>query len=126
MGGLYLALGEVVMAVASAILSVNVLHRRQTRRKLEADATATDATAASTLSGAAIRMVESYQAKEHHAEERVHTLQEQHDRDLKRMQDLEWRLYHLTVWTTALVAALEEAGIVVPAQPVHLNPPVED
>jgi hypothetical protein len=122
------ALIQLAISLGGAGLLVQLLMLRQNRRKVAGDASASEANAASTLSGAAIKMVENAQAKELQANARAdkahETLeQERKDSDERRERDaleLErraWRIHHLEMRQAVLIGALRQAHIDVPPEP---------
>lgn len=65
------ALLQLVVSLGGAGLLVQLLLLRANRRKIAGEATSSEANAASTLSGAALKMVESAQRSQHEAEKRA-------------------------------------------------------
>lgn len=122
------ALVQLAISLGGAGLLVQLLMLRQNRRKVAGDASSSEANAASTLSGAAIKMVENAQAKELLAasqRDRAHEQleQERKDSDARRERDaaeLEvraWRIHHLEIRNATLKGALLAHQIPVPPEP---------
>lgn len=129
------ALLQLVISLTGAGLLVQLLLLRQNRRKIAGDASASEANAASTLSGAAMKMVENSQAKEREAEARAETLQRQlsqrqreyeqrRDRDAVELENRGWKIHRLEVRIAILEGALRQMGVAVPPPPEeHSWPP---
>lgn len=124
------ALVQLAISLGGAGLLVQLLLLRANRRKIAGEATSNEANAASTLSGAALKMVENAQQKEREAEARAHAaqasreaLQREYDarraRDGQTIEDQAWALHHKAMREQVLIAALEQAGIVVPPEPSY-------
>lgn len=122
------ALIQLVISLCGAGVLVQLLMLRQNRRKVAGDASSSEANAASTLSGAAIKMVENAQAKEIEAGRRADAaheqlLQEREESDARRERDAHeletraWRIHHLEMRSAILENALRQAGIQVPPEP---------
>ena len=112
---------QLIISLGGAGLVVQLLLLRQNRRKIAGDASASEANAASTLSGAAMKMVENAQAKEREAEERSEVLnrrldeaQERRELDVRELQDRAWRIHHLELRQAVLENALRQVGIEIP------------
>ena len=124
------AVVQLVISLCGAGVLVQLLMLRQNRRKVAGDASSSEANAASTLSGAAIKMVENAQAKELEANRRAdiaHTalVQEREEMDIRRERDAQeletraWRIHHLEMRNAILENALGQAGIAVPPEPEY-------
>lgn len=124
------ALIQLAISLGGAGLLVQLLMLRQNRRKVAGDASASEANAASTLSGAAIKMVENAQAKELEARQHATDLQEQsehrqveydlrRERDAVELEDRAWRIHHLEMRNAVLVNALRQVGVEPPPEPAY-------
>lgn len=124
------ALIQLLISLGGAGLLVQLLLLRQNRRKIAGDASASEANAASTLSGAAMKMVENAQLKEREAEARAdllaNRLEEQgRDSEKRRIDDAQelesraWRIHHLEMRAAVLEAALRKEGVIIPPEPTY-------
>ena len=122
------ALIQLLIAVVGAGLLVQLLLLRQNRRKIAGDASASEANAASTLSGAAMKMVENAQAKEHEASQRADSLEdrlslrqreyeERRDRDARELEERAWTIHALRMRIAILENALRQVGVEIPQDP---------
>lgn len=122
------ALIQLLISVVGAGLVVQLLLLRQNRRKIAGDASASEANAASTLSGAAMKMVENAQAKEHEASQRADNLEERlatrqaeyeerRDRDAHELEERAWAIHSLRMRIAILENALRQVGIEIPLDP---------
>jgi hypothetical protein len=122
------ALIQLVISLCGAGVLVQLLMLRQNRRKVAGDASASEANAASTLSGAAIKMVENAQAKELEANKRADAAHsqlviereesdERRERDAHELETRAWRIHHLEMRAAILENALRQAGVEVPPEP---------
>lgn len=115
---------QLLLALVASGVLVKVLTVRQDRRKIAGDATASEANAASTLSGAALKMVESAQTTARDAEIRAKKAEggaeecrEEANHLWQELNRARWRIYHLEMREKALSATLTAAGIAVPVTP---------
>lgn len=124
--GLVSGLIQLAISLGGAGLLVQLLLLRQNRRKIAGEASTSEANAASTLSGAALRMVENAQKGQHDAEERATRLdekiteldgrlEESHKRDIRQR----WRIHHLEMRNAVLENALSQTGVTVPVEPTY-------
>lgn len=122
------ALIQLAISLGGAGLVVQLLMLRQNRRKVAGDASSSEANAASTLSGAAIKMVENAQAKEleasqraNNAEDRLNARQSEFDirreRDAHELEERAWRIHHLEMRQAVLEHALRQLGVEPPPEP---------
>lgn len=124
--GVVTALIQLLISLGGAGLLVQLLLLRQNRRKIAGEASTNEANAASTLSGAAMKMVENAQAKEHEAEQRADRIQKEfedrRDADGRELEVRAWRIHHLEMRNAILESALTQAGIDVPPEPDYAPP----
>lgn len=125
---------QLAISIGGAGLLVQLLMLRQNRRKIAGEATANEANAASTLSGAALKMVENAQQGQREAELRAERLEEKNseldDRleEARRAQERQrWRIHHLEMRTAVLENALKQTGVEIPPEPHYeaqeISPP---
>lgn len=122
--GVLSAIVQVVLALIASGVAVKLLTLRQERRKIAGDASAQEANAASTLSGAALQMVESAQKSAREADQRAHdanaTAEEARSENNKLWKELNqarWDIHRLQMREKVLEHALNLAGIEVPPAP---------
>lgn len=122
--GVLSALVQVTLALIASGVAVKLLTIRQDRRKIAGDASAQEANAASTLSGAALQMVESAQNSARDADGRAQNAQSNSDearreneRLWKELNKARWEIHWLKAQEAVMAAALRSAGINVPAAP---------
>lgn len=136
------ALVQLLISLGGAGLIVQLLLLRQNRRRIAGEATATEANAASTLSGAAMKMVENAQLKEREAEARVDLVEARlaqrtrefearRSRDAGELESRAWRIHHLEMRVAILENALRQTGVQIPSEPDYdrprdLRPPPPD
>jgi hypothetical protein len=118
------ALVQVAVALIASGLAVKLLTLRQDRRKIAGEATTHEANAASTLSGAALQMVEAAQKNAREADTRAVAANENADECRKENERLwrelnkaRWEIHWMQAQEAVLVATLERAGITVPQAP---------
>lgn len=121
---------QLAISLGGAGLVVQLLLLRQNRRKIAGQASATEANAASTLSGAALKMVENAQKAQQKAEQerdvaqdklqaRTEEFEIETRRKDEQMNRMRWRNHHLTMFVAILKAALTAARIGVPEEPQY-------
>ena len=124
--GVVTALIQLLVSLGGAGLLVQLLLLRQNRRKIAGEASTNEANAASTLSGAAMKMVENAQAKEHEAEQRADRIQreyeERREADGRELEARAWRIHHLEMRQAILENALAQTGQEVPPEPDYAPP----
>lgn len=114
------------ISLGGAGLVVQLLLLRQNRRKIAGDASSSEANAASTLSGAAIKMVENAQAQQKKAEDERDRLQTRldeanvlNDRQNEESNRMRWRLHHRDMYVAILQAGFRGMGAVPPDEPEY-------
>lgn len=121
---------QLAISLGGAGLVVQLLLLRQNRRKIAGEASTNEANAASTLSGAALKMVENAQAaalkaeKERDAanaklEARTQEFEVEARRKDESMNRMRWRNHHLSMFVQVLSGALRAAQIAVPQEPEY-------
>lgn len=122
--GLLSAIVQVLIALIASGVAVKLLTIRQERRKIAGDASTQEANAASTLSGAALQMVESAQKSAREADQRAHDAHQtaedaraENNRLWTELNKARWRIHWLQVRERVLEAALVQAGIEMPPAP---------
>ena len=122
--GVASALVQVAIALIASGVAVKLLTLRQDRRKIAGEASLGEANAASTLSGAALKMVEVAQASAREAEIRAQAAQtdasetrHENERIWRELNKARWEIYWLRVQEETLEAALRRAHINVPPAP---------
>lgn len=131
--GMVSAIVQLVIALGGAGLLVQLLLLRQNRRKIAGEASTNEANAASTLSGAALKMVENAQANQREAEDRAdraeaRLVERQAEFDARRERDAQelerraWRIHHLEMRVAVIVHALRQLGVEPPPEPVYDYP----
>jgi len=117
---------QLVISLGGAGLVVQLLLLRQNRRKIAGEASTSEANAASTLSGAALTMVENAQqdareARSHAKEDRedAEKARDESERLHNQINAHQWRIHHLEMREAILEGALRQAGIPVPPAPVY-------
>lgn len=116
------ALVQLLISLAGAGLVVQLLLLRQNRRKIDGEASANEANAASTLSGAAMAMVENAQKKEKEAEDRADAKEALLDKrtqeyearknaDARDLEDARWLTHHMRMHIAILEGALRQVGV---------------
>lgn len=127
------ALVQLLISLGGAGLVVQLLLLRQNRRKIAGEATASEANAASTLSGAAMKMVENAQLKEREAEEkadardqalqdRTKEFEERRDRDGRELEARAWMIHHQRMRIAILENALRQTGVTIPPEVPYATP----
>lgn len=116
------AIVQLLISLGGAGLFVQLLLLRQNRRKIAGDASMGEANAASTLSGAAMKMVENAQSKEREAEARSEVLEVKIDKERKAyearrdvdsatIEELRWDKHGLQMRVAILEGALRSMGV---------------
>lgn len=124
------SLVQLGISLGGAGLVVQLLLLRQNRRKIAGEASTNEANAASTLSGAALKMVENAQKAQQKAEQerdeandKLRQRTEEYDSEARRkdeqMNRMRWRNHHLTMFTLILKGALQSAKVSVPDEPTY-------
>jgi len=115
---------QVVIALLASGLLIQVFLLRQNRRKIAGEATAQEANAASTLSGAALQMVESAQRTAHEAEKRAghaadaaEKCREENNRLWQELNRARWEIHWLQIREKVLERALQQSNVIVPQSP---------
>jgi hypothetical protein len=120
------AIVQLLVSLGGAGLLVQLLLLRQNRRKIAGEASTNEANAASTLSGAAMKMVENAQAKELEAEQRADRIQVEYEArreaDGRELEVRAWRIHHLEMRQAILENALRQGGVEVPPEPEYEIP----
>lgn len=126
--GLLSALVQVAIALIASGVAVKLLTLRQDRRKIAGDASAQEANAASTLSGAALQMVEAAQKTARDAEQRataaearVEEVRNENARMWTELNKARWEIHWSQTREAVLEAALAQAGITVPPAPERIG-----
>lgn len=119
------ALIQVVIALIASGVAVKLLTLRQDRRKIAGEASTSEANAASTLSGAALKMVEAAQRSAHDADGRAtsandnaDTCRRENERLWRELNKARWEIHWERAQREVLEAALRRAGIVVHPAPM--------
>lgn len=119
--GMASAAVQVIIALVASGVAVKLLTLRQDRRKIAGDASTSEANAASTLSGAALQMVEVAQKSSREAEQRAQAAvttsdetRRENERIWRELNKARWEIYWLRVREEVLESALRTARIVVP------------
>lgn len=132
------ALVQIVVAVAASGVLVKVLTLRQDRRKIAGEASTSEANAASTLSGAALQMVQAAQRTAADADTRAvaanansEKVRQQNETLWRELNRARWEIHWLKNDTAVMEEALRRAGVEVPhtERPVSypdLPPPTSD
>lgn len=115
------AIIQLLISLGGAGLVVQLLLLRQNRRKIAGDASASEANAASTLSGAAMKMVENAQLKEREAETRADELQNRLDSCSRELESRGWKLHYLEMWASGLEGLLRANNIAIPPRPAAID-----
>ena len=122
--GIVSALIQIVLALIASGVAVKLLTLRQDRRKIAGEASTQEANAASTLSGAALQMVEAAQRSAREAEGRATAankttdeLRQDNEKLWKALNRARWEIHWLKAQEEVLVAALKRANIIVPEAP---------
>lgn len=120
---------QLAISLGGAGLVVQLLLLRQNRRKIAGEASTSEANAASTLSGAALTMVENAQqdAREAKVSERdAHLendkLRAENERLWSEVNGLRWHVHHKEMREAILVNALQQARLEVPPEPEFRDP----
>lgn len=118
------AILQVAIALIASGVAVKLLTVRQERRKIAGEASTNEANAASTLSGAALQMVEVAQRSARDAEARAQEAtkaadetRHENERIWRELNKARWEIYWLRVQEETLEAALRRANINVPPAP---------
>lgn len=124
------ALVQLLISLGGAGLVVQLLLLRQNRRKIAGEASTNEANAASTLSGAALQMVENAQNSAREADTRAdkahaeaETQRAENERLWAEMNKARWRIHSLEMRESILESALKQAGIPVPMRPEYSEHP---
>jgi hypothetical protein len=124
------ALVQLAISLGGAGLVVQILLLRQNRRKIAGEASASEANAASTLSGAALTMVENAQQDAREARIDAKTARTEADQARDETEKLwdqynkaRWLIHHLQMRGAILENALRQAGIDVPPSPEYDEQP---
>jgi hypothetical protein len=117
-GGLS-AVVQLVIALIASGLMVKLLTVRQDRRKIAGDASTAEANAASTLSGAAMAMVEAAQTSARDAERKAATARAENDRLWVALNRTQWRVYHLEEREHELEILARDHGVAVPPRKIY-------
>lgn len=112
--GAIAAVVQVAIALIASGLMVKMLTVRQDRRKIVGDANASEANAASTLSGAALQMVESANQTAREAEAKASKCRNENARLWSSLNKTQWKVHYLEEREHQLEALLRERGIEVP------------
>lgn len=119
---------QLAVSLGGAGLLVQLLLLRANRRKIAGDASSSEANAASTLSGAALKMVENAQKAQVDAEtkslvkdEQIAALRKENEEQWNEINRARWKTHHAEMRTAILEQALAERGVSIPAPP----PPTE-
>lgn len=122
--GVLSAIVQVAVALIASGLAVKLLTIRQDRRKIAGEASTQEANAASTLSGAALQMVESAQKSARDADgralaagENADQCRKENERLWRELNKARWEIHWLKSQEEVLIAALRRASIVVPDAP---------
>lgn len=126
--GVVSAVVQVIIALVASGLAVKLLTIRQDRRKIAGEASTNEANAASTLSGAALQMVEAAQNTARDAEKRATSANDnaeecrlENNRLWAELNKARWEIHWLNLRERVLEAALRAAGINVPPAPERLG-----
>lgn len=128
---------QVVLALIASGVAVKLLTLRQDRRKIEGEASTNEANAASTLSGAALQMVQAAQNSASAAEVRAVNAQtaaaaarSEADDLWKELNKARWKIYLMEMREDVLEGILGRAGIELPPRPAPpefpMFPPPDD
>ena len=132
------ALVQLLISLGGAGLVVQLLMLRQNRRKIAGEASTSEANAASTLSGAALQMVENAQVSAREADTRADKAYEEaqvqraeNERLWTELNKARWKIHHLEMREAILEGALKQANIDVPPPPTYqehetYQPPTEN
>lgn len=119
---------QVLVALIASGLAVRLLTIRQDRRKIAGEASTNEANAASTLSGAALQMVEVAQRSAREAEmrssqanDKADSTRRENERLWRELNKARWEIYWLRAQEEALEAALRRADIKIPPPPTPEN-----
>lgn len=128
--GLLSAVIQLVLAIIASGFLIKVMTVRQDRRKIAGDASASEANAASVLTGASLQMVEVAQRDAHESKRDAHEAREEVEKVWKELNRARWRIHHLEAREAVLESIIRQAGVVVPPRPaymdeVHTFPPPE-
>lgn len=126
--GLLSALTQLAIALIASGVAVKLLTLRQDRRRIAGEASTQEANAASTLSGAALQMVEAAQRAARDAEGRAETANKtaveartENDKLWVELNKARWDIHWLNVREKVLEAALMGANIHVPPAPERIG-----
>lgn len=115
---------QIIVAVAASGVLYKIFFIRQDRRKIAGDASASEANAASTLSGAALLMVQAAQKTAKDAEDRANTANStaegakmESNKLWAELNKARWQIHWLQVRENALENALRDANIPLPTTP---------
>jgi hypothetical protein len=115
---------QILVAVAASGVLYKIFFIRQDRRKIAGDASASEANAASTLSGAALLMVQAAQKTAKDAEDRANTANQtaetaklEANKLWAELNKARWQIHWLQVRESTLENALRDANIPVPTTP---------
>lgn len=112
---------QLLLALVASGVMLKLLTIRQDRRKIVGDATVQEANAASTLSGAALQMVERAEKTARDASSEAKDCRSQNERLWTELNKARWRIHFLEVRESVLESALRMAGIDVPSAPEQLK-----
>lgn len=122
--GVLSAAVQIVLALIASGVAVKLLTIRQDRRKIAGEASTQEANAASTLSGAALQMVEAAQKSARDAEGRASAAQtssdecrKENERLWKELNKARWEIHWLKSQEQVMEAAMRQAGINLPSAP---------
>lgn len=138
MGDWQSAVLQLFLALIASGVMVKLLTLRQDRRKIAGEASSQEANAASVLTGASLKMVESAQRDAINARKEASACRVDNETLKARNEELwielnrtRWKVHNLEVREAVLEAALRDAGIIVPSRPPHAEethdfPPPDD
>ncbi len=115
---------QLLVSAGFAALVVQLLLVRQTRRKIDGEATENEANAASTLSGAALNMVERSQQEASSAKEEAVASREEQNRLWGLLNVERWERNQDRIRIQILESALRQAQIEIPPL-IEVEPPPE-
>lgn len=112
------ALVQVAIALIASGLAVKLLTLRQDRRKIAGDASTQEANAASTLSGAALQMVESAQKSARESDTKANEAKSEVEKLWVELNRARWKVFYQQRHIDVLEQAMRDAGIAVPVAPL--------
>lgn len=113
---------QLLVSAGFASLVVQLLLVRQNRRKIEGEASTSEANAASVLSGEALKWVERANNNERAAKREAHNSRQEAERYFAEWNLSRWRESWFQARISVLEAALSQGGIAVPAAPEMVVP----